>query len=107
MPWVVLFLAGLFEVGWAVGLKFTDGFTRPVASVVTGVLYLASLWLLSLSMRSIPLGTAYVVWTGIGAVGAVIVGILKFGESSSAFRIACVGLIVVGMVGLKFAPGSR
>jgi len=104
---VILFLAGLFEVGWAVGLKFTDGFTRPVASALTGVLYIASIWLLSLSMRSLPLGTAYAVWTGIGAVGVVVIGIVKFGESSSAFRIACVGLIVIGMVGLRFAPGSR
>jgi len=107
MPWVILFLAGLLEVGWAVGLKFTDGFTRPGPSLLTGLVYVASIWLLALSMRSIPLGTAYAVWTGIGAVGTVIVGILKFGESASALRVVCVGLIVIGLVGLRFAPGGR
>ncbi len=107
MPWVILFLAGLLEVAWAVGLKYTEGFSRPVPSLLTGLALLASVWLLALSVRTLPIGTAYAVWTGIGAVGTVIVGILKFGESASLFRITCVGLIVIGLIGLKFAPGSR
>jgi quaternary ammonium compound-resistance protein SugE len=107
MPWVILCLAGLLEVAWAVGLKYTEGFTRPVPSALTAVALIASVWLLALSVRTLPIGTAYAVWTGIGAVGTVIVGILKFGESASPFRIVCVSLIVVGLIGLKFAPGSR
>lgn len=107
MPWVILFLAGLLEVAWAVGLKFTEGFTRPVPSLLTGFALVASVWLLALSVRTLPIGTAYAVWTGIGAVGTVIVGILKFGESTSFVRLVCVGLIVAGLVGLRFAPGSR
>lgn len=107
MPWVILFLAGLLEVAWAVGLKYTEGFSRPVPSILTGLALVASVWLLALSVRTLPLGTAYAVWTGIGAVGTVIVGILKFGESASLMRITCVGLIVIGLIGLKFAPGSR
>jgi quaternary ammonium compound-resistance protein SugE len=107
MPWVILTLAGLLEVAWAVGLKFTEGFTRPVPSLVTILFYAASIWLLAISMRSLPLGTAYAVWTGIGAIGAVAVGILKFGESASVWRLTCVGLIVIGLVGLKFAPDGR
>lgn len=107
MPWVVLTLAGLLEVAWAVGLKFTAGFTRPVPSVLTGLALVASVWLLALSVRSLPIGTAYAVWTGIGVVGTVIVGIWKFGESASVFRLTCIGLIVIGLIGLRFAPGSR
>ena len=107
MPWVILFLAGLLEVAWAVGLKFTEGFTRPVPSLLTGLALVASVWLLAVSVRTLPIGTAYAVWTGIGVVGTVMVGILKFGESASMFRITCVGLIVLGLVGLRFAPGSR
>jgi quaternary ammonium compound-resistance protein SugE len=107
MPWVILTLAGLLEVAWAVGLKFTAGFTRPVPSLLTGLALVASVWLLALSARTLPIGTAYAVWTGIGAVGTVIVGIVKFGESASVFRLACVGLIVIGLIGLKFAPGGR
>jgi quaternary ammonium compound-resistance protein SugE len=107
MPWVILSMAGLLEVAWAVGLKFTAGFTRPVPSLLTGLALVASVWLLSLSARTLPIGTAYAVWTGIGAVGTVIVGIVKFGESASFFRLACVGLIVAGLIGLKFDPGSR
>ena len=107
MPWVILVLAGVLETVWAVGLKFTDGFTRPVPTVVTLTALIASVWLLALAVRTLPLGTAYAVWTGIGAVGTVIVGIVRFGESASLFRLACIGLIVVGLVGLKFAPGSR
>ena len=107
MPWVILSLAGLLEVVWAVGLKFTAGFTRPVPSVVTVAALAASVWLLAIAARTLPIGTAYAVWTGIGAVGTVIVGIVKFGESASVFRLICVGLIVTGLIGLKFAPGSR
>jgi quaternary ammonium compound-resistance protein SugE len=107
MPWVILVLAGLLETAWAVGLKYTDGFTRPVPTALTGVALIASVWLLALSVRTLPLGTAYAVWTGIGAVGTVIVGIWRFGESASFWRLACIGLIVVGLVGLRFAPDSR
>lgn len=107
MPWVFLSLAGLLEVAWAVGLKSTAGFTRPVPSLLTGLALIASVWLLALSARTLPIGTAYAVWTGIGAVGTVAVGIVKFGESASFFRLACVGLIVIGLIGLKFDPGSR
>jgi quaternary ammonium compound-resistance protein SugE len=107
MPWLILVLAGLLETVWAVGLKFTDGFTRPAPTALTVTALIASVWLLALAMRSLPLGTAYAVWTGIGTIGTVIVGILRFGESASLFRLACIGLIVAGLVGLKFAPGSR
>jgi quaternary ammonium compound-resistance protein SugE len=107
MPWVILALAGLLEVVWAVGLKFTDGFTRPGPSIVTGLALVASVWLLALSVRTLPIGTAYAVWTGIGAVGTVIVGIVRFGESASVLRLTCVGLIVLGLIGLKFAPDGR
>lgn len=107
MPWVILIVAGVLETAWAVGLKFTDGFTRPWPTALTITALIASVWLLSLSVRTLPLGTAYAVWTGIGAVGTVIIGIWKFGESASLFRLACIGLIVLGLVGLRFAPGSR
>jgi quaternary ammonium compound-resistance protein SugE len=107
MPWLILLLAGVLETAWAVGLKFTDGFSRPVPTVLTVVALIGSVWLLAIAVRSLPLGTAYAVWTGIGAVGTVIVGILRFGESASPVRLFCVGLIVAGLIGLKFAPGSR
>ncbi len=107
MPWLILVLAGVLETAWAVGLKFTDGFSRPVPTVLTLVALVGSVWLLAIAVRSLPLGTAYAVWTGIGAVGTVIVGILRFGESASPVRLFCVGLIVAGLIGLKFAPGSR
>ena len=107
MPWVILTLAGLLEVAWAVGLKFTAGFTRPVPSIVTALALVASVWLLALSVRTLPIGTAYAVWTGIGAVGTVIVGIVKFGESASMLRLTCVGLIIVGLIGLRFAPDGQ
>ena len=101
MAWVYLLLAGLFEVGWAVGLKYSDGFTRLWPSVLTVLSMVLSLGLLGLSLRDLPLGTAYAVWTGIGAVGTVLLGITLFGESADATRLACVGLIVLGLVGLK------
>ena len=105
MAWVYLFLAGLAEIGWAVGLKYTDGFTRPLPSIATGLCMAASLALLGLVMRSLPLGTAYAVWTGIGTLGTVIVGMLVFGESTAVARLVCMGLIGAGIVGLKLLPG--
>lgn len=105
MAWAILFIAGLFEVGWAVGLKFTDGFTRPVPIVLTGVSFVVSIGLLGWAIKSLPLGTAYAVWTGIGAVGTAIVGILVFKEPATAARLACLALIVSGILGLKlFTP---
>jgi quaternary ammonium compound-resistance protein SugE len=101
MAWILLLLAGLFEIVWAVGLKYTDGFTRLVPSVITVTAMVVSMVLLGLSVRTLPIGTAYAIWTGIGAVGTVVMGILLFGESASALRLACVVLIVAGIVGLK------
>jgi quaternary ammonium compound-resistance protein SugE len=101
MAWILLLLAGLFEIVWAVGLKYTDGFTRLVPSVITVAAMVVSMVLLGLSVRTLPIGTAYAIWTGIGAVGTVVMGILLFGESASALRLACVVLIVAGIVGLK------
>lgn len=101
MAWVLLFLAGLFEIGWAVGLKYTEGFTRPLPTVLTAGSMIVSLVLLGLALRSIPLGTGYAVWTGIGTVGTVIFGILFFAEPATAARLACVGFILAGIVGLK------
>ena len=105
MAWTILFIAGLFEVGWAVGLKFTDGFTRPIPIMLTGVSFVVSIGLLGWAIKSLPLGTAYAVWTGIGAVGTAIVGILVFKEPATAARLACLALIVSGILGLKlFTP---
>ncbi len=101
MAWILLIVAGLLEVGWAVGLKYTDGFSRPLPSTATAAAMVASIVLLGWAMKTLPVGTAYAVWTGIGAVGTVILGIVLFGESASAARLACVGLIVAGIVGLK------
>ena len=101
MAWVVLVVAGLFEVAWAIGLKYTDGFTRLWPSVATVVAMVASVVLLAWAMKTLPVGTAYAVWTGIGAVGTVILGIALFGEAATLARLACVGLIVAGIVGLK------
>lgn len=101
MAWVVLVIAGLFEVGWAIGLKYTDGFTRVWPTVGTVSAMVASVALLGLAMRSLPVGTAYAVWTGIGAVGTVTLGMLLFSEPATAARLACVGLILAGIVGLK------
>ena len=101
MAWVVLAVAGLFEVGWAIGLKYTEGFTRFWPSVATAVAMVASVVLLGWAMRTLPVGTAYAVWTGIGAVGTVALGIALFGEPASASRLACVALILAGIVGLK------
>ena len=101
MPWVILFVAGLFEVGWAVGLKYTHGFTRLWPTVATGVSLVLSMGLLGVALRTLPLGTAYAVWTGIGTVGTAILGIVLFREPATAARLACIALIVAGIVGLK------
>jgi quaternary ammonium compound-resistance protein SugE len=101
MAWVFLFLAGLFEVGWAMGLKETDGFTRLVPSLLTAASMIVSLGLLGLALRTLPLGTAYAIWTGIGTVGTVVAGMMIYGEPASAVRLGCVALIVTGIVGLK------
>jgi quaternary ammonium compound-resistance protein SugE len=101
MSWIILFFAGLFEVGWAVGLKYTDGFSRPLPTALTIVAMAVSLGLLGLAMKELPLGTAYAIWTGVGAVGTVIAGIILFGESMALFRLASVAFIIAGLVGLK------
>ncbi|GAA0921113.1 quaternary ammonium compound efflux SMR transporter SugE [Luteibacter anthropi] len=101
MSWFILFLAGLFEICWAVGLKYTEGFTKLVPSLLTGAAMVVSIVLLAFAAKKLPLGTAYAVWTGIGAVGAVTLGIVLFGESAQPLRLLCVGLIVAGIVGLK------
>ncbi|MFH6568560.1 MULTISPECIES: quaternary ammonium compound efflux SMR transporter SugE [Pseudomonas] len=103
MPWIILFFAGLFEVGWAVGLKYTEGFTRPLPTTLTIGAMVISLGLLGLAMKDLPLGTAYAIWTGVGAVGTVIAGIILFGESMALFRLASVALIIAGLVGLKIS----
>ncbi|BET10471.1 quaternary ammonium compound efflux SMR transporter SugE [Pandoraea sputorum] len=101
MAWILLVCAGFLEVAWAVGLKYTQGFSRLVPSVFTIVSMVGSVWLLAVAVRTLPLGTAYAIWTGIGAVGAFVLGIVLFGESASAARIASVTLILAGLVGLK------
>jgi len=101
MAWGVLLIAGLLEVGWAIGLKYTEGFTRLWPSVGTALSMVLSVVLLGWAMRSLPVGTAYAVWTGIGAVGTVILGIFLFHEPANAARLICVGLIVAGILGLK------
>jgi quaternary ammonium compound-resistance protein SugE len=103
MAWVVLFFAGLFEIGWAVGLKYTAGFTRLFPTLLTVASMAASLGLLGLSLKTLPLGTAYAVWTGIGTLGTAALGVVLFGEAADAARLACMGLIVAGIVGLKLA----
>lgn len=106
MAWLILVLAGLFETGWAVGLKASDGFTRLWPSVWTAVAMAVSVVLLGVAMKSLPVGTAYAVWTGIGTVGAVILGIALFGEAAGALRLLCVLLILAGIVGLKLLTPS-
>ena len=103
MNWLILLAAGLFEVVWATALKMSNGFANVKADIVFVIGTAMSVWLLSVAMKSIPMGTAYAVWTGIGAVGGVVVGIVAFGESASALRIASAALIVAGIVGLKLA----
>jgi quaternary ammonium compound-resistance protein SugE len=106
MSWLLLILAGLFEVGWAIGLKYTEGFTRLWPSVFTAVAMIVSLALLGIAMKSLPVGTAYAIWVGVGAVGTVIFGIVLFGEPAHALRLVSVGLIVAGIIGLKLATPS-
>ena len=104
--WLVLLVAGLCEVGWAIGLKYTEGFTRPLPTVLTVAAMVASLWLLGLAVRTLPVGTAYAVWVGVGAVGTAILGIVLLGESANLWRVLSLVLIVVGIIGLKLAtPG--
>lgn len=108
MAWIILFIAGLFEVGWAVGLKYTEGFTRLWPTVGTGVSLVMSMALLGWALKTLPLGTAYAVWTGIGAVGTALFGILVLKEPATAARLVCLCLIVAGILGLKLfsTPGS-
>ncbi len=102
MPWILLTLAGLFEIGWAIGLKYTDGFTKLVPTVLTAGSMVVSIVLLGLAVKTLPMGTAYAIWTGIGTVGTVILGIVLFAEPVTAMRIGCIALIVTGILGLKF-----
>jgi quaternary ammonium compound-resistance protein SugE len=101
MAWTYLLIAGLLEIGWAVGLKYTHGFTRLWPSIVTVAAMIASFVLLSHALKAIPIGTAYAVWTGIGAAGTAVIGIVLFGESREWTRLVCLGLIVAGVIGLK------
>jgi quaternary ammonium compound-resistance protein SugE len=103
MNWILLVLAGLCEVAWAIGLKYTEGFTRPLPTVGTISAMLISIWLLGIAMKSLPVGTAYAVWVGIGAVGTAILGIILLNESANPARLVSLGLIVCGIVGLKLA----
>lgn len=104
--WGVLVLAGLLEVGWAVGLKYAEGFTRFWPSVLTAIALVASMGLLALALRTLPLGTAYAVWTGIGTIGTAVLGIVLFREPATAARLLCIALIVAGIVGLKVLAGT-
>ena len=106
MAWVVLFVARLFEIGWAVGLKYTEGFTRVWPTVATAVAVIASMGLLGVALRTLPLGTAYAIWTGIGSVGTAVLGIVLFREPATAMRLLCIALILAGIVGLKLASAS-
>ena len=101
MNWIILVAAGLFEIGWAIGLKYTEGFTRLWPSIGTVAAMVISVCLLGYAMKSLPVGTAYAVWVGVGAVGTAILGIYLFGESADLARLACIGLIVAGIIGLK------
>lgn len=106
MAWFYLLIAGLFECAWAIGLKYTDGFSKPVPTTLTVIAMAISFWLLSVAMKTIPVGTAYAVWTGIGAVGVAIMGMFLFNESKDILRIVCLLLIVSGIIGLKLVSGS-
>ncbi len=101
MHWIYLIIAGLLEIVWAIGLKYTEGFTRLVPSTITVAAMVVSLWFLALALKSIPVGTGYAIWTGIGAVGTAILGIVLFAEPATVARLGCIGLIVAGIVGLK------
>lgn len=106
MDWIILILAGLFETGWAIGLKYTDGFTRLWPTVWTGIAMVISLWLLGVALKTLPVGTAYSVWVGVGAVGTVILGIALLEEPANAARLISVALIIGGIIGLKLATPS-
>jgi quaternary ammonium compound-resistance protein SugE len=106
MAWIYLFIAGLMEIAWAIGLKYTDGFTRPWPTIGTVAAMVLSVVFLGLALRTLPVGTAYAVWTGIGAIGVALLGIVLFGESAEAARLACIGLILAGIVGLKLVTPS-
>lgn len=106
MSWFILIVAGLFEVAWAVGLKYTDGFSRLWPSVATVAAMVVSVVLLGVAMKELPVGTAYAVWTGVGAIGTAILGIYLFGDSASVARLACLAMIAGGIVGLKVVSGS-
>jgi len=101
MAWTLLIIAGFFEIAWAIGLKYTDGFSRPLPSILTAAAMVASVVLLGLAMKQLPVGTAYAVWTGIGSVGTVILGIVLMGDSAAPLRLVCLGLIMLGILGLK------
>jgi len=107
MPWIFLLLAGVLEIAWAVGLKYTDGFTRPWPSTLTVITMIGSFWLLALAARALPLGTAYAVWTGIGVLGTTVLGMWLFNEPRNTMRLLFIGLILLGILGLKLSsPGS-
>ena len=101
-PWIYLVLAGTMEIGWAVGLKFTEGFTQLIPSAITAGFMVLSLYLLSLALKSISIGTGYAIWTGIGAIGTAVIGMLILGDSKEIGRIACILIIITGIIGLKF-----
>lgn len=104
--WIMLGAAGLLEIVWAIGLKYAEGFTKPVPSAITIAAMIASMWLLAQAARDLPIGTAYAVWTGIGAVGAALLGVMLFQESANLVRLGCIALIVLGIVGLKLSTPS-
>lgn len=106
MSWTYVVVAGVFEIGWAIGLKYSDGFRSLVPSVATVISFVLSFYFLMLGSRDLPIGTAYAVWTGIGSVGVVLLGIILFGESKDLIRIACIALIILGILGLKFTGGE-
>ena len=106
MAWIYLIAAGLLEIGWAILLKRTDGFTRPGPTIATIVLYMASIWLLSLALRSLPTSTGYAVWVGIGAVGTALVGLIILGEPATWPRLVSIALIILGVIGLRLAEGG-
>jgi quaternary ammonium compound-resistance protein SugE len=105
-PWFTLFIAGLLEIGWAIGLKYTQGFTRPLPSSLTVLAMIASFYFLAQALKVIPVGTGYAVWTGIGAVGTAILGIVLFSEPTALPRLFCIGLIVAGIIGLKLTSAA-